>query len=795
MAITPRTDLATEFLSKWSTAPWVLTAISPVNGSIITQTFHDSKIMENWIAEHNGKKNLYFTINKIKGEMNSKPSRIDVAEIGAFHVDADPRAGEDIGQERIRILQAFQSFKVHPSIIIDSGTGYQAYWLLETPVVLDGTEAMAIEAESYSVQLELLLGGDRCSNCDRIMRIPGTINIPNEVKKRKGRVAALASIVEWIGTKYPLTAFTKAPTKIQQVSTPGMEQLPGGGEKVKISGNLTPIYIDDLPKKGIQIPDHTKVLIVQGHDPDNLAKYPSRSEALWAVVCELVRCKADDETIAGIIMNRDNKISASVLDKPRPGRYAAKQIQDAKEEVEDPMLRMLNSKHAVIEDIGGKCKIISETYDYALKRARVSYQGFPDFKYRYCNKKVQIAADKEGNPIMKESGDWWIKHPQRRQYESIVFSPGRDIPQAYNLWQGFACEAIPGDCDLFLNHILHNICLDNKSYYTYLVSWMARCVQQPDCPGEVAVVLRGEMGTGKGVFAKGFGSLFGRHFLQVSDPKHLIGSFNSHLRDCVVLFGDEAFYAGDKKHESVLKALVTEENLTIEAKGIDVVASANYTHIILASNSAWVVPAGSNERRFFALDVSEEKMQDKIYFAAIRKQMNSGGREALLHYLLSYDITDFEVREVPKTDALQDQKVLSMLPEEMWWYEKLEEGRLLKSHDIWEREIKKDELQDDYFLFMTRIGVQRKHSATVVGKFLAKVCPGGVPKSYQRMAMVKQTGHYGEEFTINRRVYFYELPPVERCREHWDRHYGGPFKWNTPLERNEQPMFSEEVFK
>lgn len=795
MTISPRTDLAIEFLSKWCpSGPWVLTAISPVGGSIVTQTFHDLKSMEVWVTEHNGKKNLYFTINKVRGSMNSKPSRTDITEIGTLHLDSDPRVGEDIAQERIRILRSLQEFKPRPSLIVDSGAGFQAYWLLETSMVVDGTDATAIEAESYSVQLELLLGGDRCSNCDRIMRIPGTINLPNEVKKRKGRIASLASIVEWIGAKYPLTLFTKAPTKIQQLSAPGMEQLPGGGEKVKISGNLTPIYVDDLPKKNILVPDHIKVLIVQGMDPDYPTKYPSRSEALWAVVCELVRSKADDETIAGIIMNKDNKISASVLDKPRPGRYAAKQIQDAKEEVEEPVLRKLNSKHAVIEDIGGKCKIISEAFDHALKRTRISYQSFSDFTNRYCNKKVQVAFDKDGNPVLKEAGKWWIQHPNRRQYETIVFSPGQDVPQAYNLWQGFSCEAIPGECGLFLEHIFKNICLHNKEYYSYLIGWMSRCVQQPDCPGEVAVVLRGEMGTGKGVFAKGFGSLFGRHFLQVSDPKHLIGSFNSHLRDCVVLFGDEAFYAGDKKHESVLKALVTEENLTIEAKGVDVVASANYTHIILASNSQWVVPAGSNERRFFALDVSEEKMQDKIYFAAIRKQLNSGGREALLHYLLSYDISNYEVRDVPKTAALQDQKLLSMNSEEMWWFEKLEEGRLLKSHDVWEKEIQKNELQDDYVIYMTRVGIMRKSSATVLGKFLSKVC-GGMPKSYQRMALVKQTGHYGEEFTINRRVYFYELPSIELCRTHWDKHYGGPFKWNPVLEKHEQPALSEEAFK
>lgn len=802
MSIIPQTPLAIEFLLKWEeVGPWVLTAISPGQEGIITKTFNSSQIpqMTAWIAEFNGKRNLYFTINKVRNEINSKPKRSDITEIQCLHIDVDPRVGEDITAERIRILKSLQEFKPFPSVITDSGTGYQAFWLLDTPIILDGTETTALEAESYSVQLELLLGGDRCSNCDRVMRIPGTVNIPNDVKKKKGRVAALASLIEWNDIKYKLSIFTKAPIKIQQAIVPGVDYLPGGGEKVKFNGNIVPVYVDDLPGKGVHLPDFAKVLIVQGTNPDNPAQFPSRSESLWAVVCSLVRAKADDETIAGIIMNRDNKISESVLDKPRPERYAAKQIQDAKEEVQDPMLRELNSKHAVISDIGGKCRIISETFDYALKRTRISYQSFQDFLNRYCSRKVQIAVDADNKPVYIEAGKWWTRSSQRRQYETIVFSPGKEVPQAYNLWQGFACESLPGDIELFISHIRKNICQNNEEYYHYLISWMARTVQQPDCAGEVAIVLRGDMGTGKGIFCKHFGSLFGRHFLQISDPKHLIGSFNSHLRDCVVIFADEAFWAGDKKHESVLKSLVTENYLTIESKGVDVVASPNYTHIIMASNAQWVVPAGSNERRFFVLDVSSEKIQDKKYFAAIQDQLNNGGREALLHLLLNYDISNFEVRDVPKTSALQEQKVLSMNNEEAWWYEKLNEGRLLREHNCWEREIQKNALQDDYVFFLQRMGVMRKSSPTVLGKFLGRVCPEGTVRSYQRVAQVKEHGQYGEEYHVTRRVYFYELPSLENCREHWDRHHGGPFKWHAPLEKGDQVEMKnitpESVFK
>lgn len=785
--ILPRTDLAIEFLLRWRPeGPWVLTAISPTAQGVTTRTFQKDNLqaMEDWIAVFQNKRNLYFTINSVKGIFDSKPKRIDVTSIDVLHVDLDARAGEDLEEEKTRIFKSLAEFKPHPSIIISSGGGAQAYWLLETPIPLDGTEHCALNAERYSVQLELLLAGDKTSNCDRIMRLPGTTNLPNEVKLKKGRIPALAEVVEWEGTKYPLSAFIPAPTKVQ-VPNGKQDELPGGGEQVTISGNIAPLYVDQLPEKGITISEHIKALIIYGENPE-FKKYKSRSEAVFSVCCSLVRAGADDDTIAAILLNRDNKISESIFANPRPERYCAKQIQSAKEHAEDPKLHELNSKFAVIGDMGGRCKIISETFDHALRRPRISFQGFTDFLNRFCHEKVKVAEDKDGKDVFKPLGQFWINHPKRRQYDTIVFAPGREVPEAYNLWMGFSVEAKPGDCSLFMEHITKNLCRGNEEQINYLLNWMARAVQQPDCPGEVALVLRGDMGTGKSFFASVFGALFGRHFLQVSDPKHLVGSFNSHMRDVCVLFSDEAFFAGDKKHESVLKSIITEKYLSIESKGVDLVASPNYIHLILASNSQWVVPAGNRERRFFVLEVGTEKMQDKKYFSSIRQQLDNGGKEALLHYLLGRDISNFEVREIPKTDALQDQKLLSMGNEDLWWYEKLEEGRILREHDIWEKEIQKDQLQNDYISFMQRTGIIRKASATVLGKFLGRVCPNGVPRSYQRMARVKVIGGYGEELMVNRRTYFYEFPELGVCREHWDKHHGGPFNWPAPLDKGEQ---------
>ena len=101
---------------------------------------------------------------------------------------------------------------------------------------------------------------------------------------------------------------------------------------------------------------------------------------------------------------------------------------------------------------------------------------------------------------------------------------------------------------------------------------------------------------------------------------------------------------------------VTEETLLIEPKGVDPFPVRNCLHIIMASNSDWVIPAGADARRYFVLNVGDGHKQDVVYFAAIGHQMDTGGREALLDYLRRFDLSHFNLRLVPQTEALAEQK-------------------------------------------------------------------------------------------------------------------------------------------
>ena len=195
-------------------------------------------------------------------------------------------------------------------------------------------------------------------------------------------------------------------------------------------------------------------------------------------------------------------------------------------------------------------------------------------------------------------------------------------------------------------------------------------VQFPKEKPGVAVVLRSDaQGVGKSRFAEYVGSLLGRHFRTVTHGRHIHGNFNSHLKDTLMLFGDEAVWGGDRKTESILKQLITEPNMIIEMKGKDVFEVRSYLRLMLATNSEWAAPVGLTDRRYFVLNVSNSRKNDHNFFKRLIYEQNHGGIEALLQVLMDFDLSDFEVRNIPETPARLDQKFLSMEPIEKWWLE------------------------------------------------------------------------------------------------------------------------------
>jgi hypothetical protein len=330
----------------------------------------------------------------------------------------------------------------------------------------------------------------------------------------------------------------------------------------------------------------------------------------------------------------------------------------------DPVVARLNKKHALVI-VGDKTAILKESSDGEIKL--LTHSAFDNW---FRNQHVRRGS--KTIPVAKH----WLSHPQRRQYEGLVFAPGRDVPRCYNLWRGFAVKPRPGDCSKFLTHTRENVCRGDPVLYDFVIGWFAHIVQHPGEKTGTALVLRGKQGVGKTKVGEVIGALLGDHYVSVADPRFITGRFNSHLTSCLLLHADEGFWAGDHAAESKLKDLITGNDHLIEYKGKEPIKVRNYTRLLVTGNPDWLVPAGYEERRFAVLDVGEEHMQDIPYFKAIDAEMDSGGREGLLDYLLRFDLTKVNLRVIPKTSALLEQKMASFAGEQSWWYEMLSNGVL-----------------------------------------------------------------------------------------------------------------------
>lgn len=387
------------------------------------------------------------------------------------------------------------------------------------------------------------------------------------------------------------------------------------------------------------------------------------------------------------------------------------------------MLAGLNKKHAGVM-LGGRFAILNESINPVSGRPDLTYSSVNDFKNRYANERIVVDKGKgqESVPLAKH----WLTWKDRRQYEGIVFSPGQEkVPGFYNLFRGFDVQPKQGDWSLFRNHILEVISSGNQDIADYILNWMAHLVQFPggERPG-TSIVLRGPQGAGKGCFVNEFGSILKPHFLHITSQSHLTGRFNNHLKDALLVFCDEGVWAGDKAAEGVLKGMITEDTIMVEPKGVDAYSVQNHIRLIVASNNEWVVPAGLEERRFFVLDISNERVSNHSYFDALFHQMRNGGREAMLYDLKRRDLSKVNLRNFPRTSALFDQMLNSMNSAGKFWVECLQSGSITKDSAEWPELIETQHIYEKYRVFAKEFGTRHPMTDSQLSKAIRKLCPG-----------------------------------------------------------------------
>ena len=177
--------------------------------------------------------------------MTSKAAKTDIAAIEYLLADLDPKKDETPEAAKTRFLSALDELKPEPTAIIDSGNGIQVLLKLAEPIMLAEpviatnakgksekvfpaeTAALITDVENRVKTLMETLGSVAgTQNIDRILRLPGTINLPNAKKLREGRTACPTKLIKFNGATCRLEDFptaTAEPPPGNDGTTPTMQ--------------------------------------------------------------------------------------------------------------------------------------------------------------------------------------------------------------------------------------------------------------------------------------------------------------------------------------------------------------------------------------------------------------------------------------------------------------------------------------------------------------------------------------------------------------------------------------------
>jgi hypothetical protein len=350
---------------------------------------------------------------------------------------------------------------------------------------------------------------------------------------------------------------------------------------------------------------------------------------------------------------------------------------------EEELFEYFNARFAVVLN-GSDAKILYEPKADGLKDD-ISFLTQASVALIEANKMI-VYQGKNNKEERVSAFKKWLEWEGRRTYRSVVFAPGAEPrPDVYNLFSGFARQPVKGDWSKLRTHIYENMCESDDKLFDWVMTWMAQLIQEPWKKPGSALVIIGDKGSGKTTMLEMLTEIIGKYALSSSQREHLIGKFNKHLGEALLMVCEESFWHGDPSADGVIKDLITNKWAMIEKKGYDTFKSRSVTRVVVLTNHEHAVQASFDERRYCVLRCSNARNGDLDFWGELQDQMyKEGGLEAMMYELLHYKpkTGDFKILYTPPITApLQDQQVASLNGVDRFMYDLLRTGLYEPSDD------------------------------------------------------------------------------------------------------------------
>jgi hypothetical protein len=256
----------------------------------------------------------------------------------------------------------------------------------------------------------------------------------------------------------------------------------------------------------------------------------------------------------------------------------------------------------------------------------------------------------------------WLEDPDKRRYDDFGNFPKESMcpKNCYNMWKPFPVKVITEYkneemCKKALNYYLKHIkvlCNHDEKVFEFVCMWIAQMFQYPEHKS-IEIIFISEEGVGKGLLLEFFKTIMGgskRCWETTSPEKEVFGHFNGAMKDAFLVCFNEVnksnFYnVNDKK-----KAIITDNNININIKGVPEFNIASYHRFIAFTNNP--EPATKNARRDIFIRCSNEKVGHTEYFT---EGFNYATNLECCAYIYNYFMklpTKVKINsvDIPKTD-------------------------------------------------------------------------------------------------------------------------------------------------
>ena len=270
--------------------------------------------------------------------------------------------------------------------------------------------------------------------------------------------------------------------------------------------------------------------------------------------------------------------------------------------------------------------------------------------------------------------------PERGPSEIIVDVLGR---RGVNTYVRPNIDMVPGDVSPFLNHLSRII--PDPNDLRILIEWMAHVVRFPGFKIPWAPVIQSTEGIGEGVIKIAMTHAIGKPYVHFPDAQQLGdsgGKFNGWMRGKVFILADE-IKVDEKRHlVEVLKPLISEELIEVQAKGVDQEMEDNPACWAFFSNFKDAIPVSRNGRRyavFFSPLQTESDLlaqgMDEAYMKQLFDWLKADGQRYVAHWLHNYPIERGAIpMRAPKTSSWDEAVSISRSPVERALTEAIEAG-------------------------------------------------------------------------------------------------------------------------